>query len=562
MLVELIVENYAVIDRVRVRFHKGLNILTGETGSGKSIVVDSLGLLFGGRASGDVVRTGADRARISAIFEVPRGAEIRTLLESAGISVEEDELLLEREILSTGKSRAFAASRPVTVALLRDLAPLLGDIHGQHEQQLLFSPEAQRGILDAFAQTDGLLAQTERLYRDWRQCTAELEGLARREQEQLRLADLWSFQRKEVESAALKPGEDASLENERRILQNFVRLAESAQATYGALYDDPNSAVAQLRGAMRRLQDLARIDESLAGLLEQLKPAAITVEEASYALRDYLGKLEADPGRLEEIESRLATLDKLKRKYGATIEEVLAFLEDIRQKMTAVETAGERREELEKQRVTLAAGYEAAAGQLSSRRREAARILEKRLEGELASLAMDKAVFRVDMKPAEWGVAGCDSICFLVSTNPGEEPRPIEKVASGGEISRLALALKTCVAANGSRRKGPLRTLVFDEVDSGIGGATAETVGRRLKQLASSNQVLCVTHQPQIAIFADHHYRVEKRESQGRAAVEIEELDSPERTREIGRMLSGQRLTPEALKHAEQLIRLSNSPQN
>jgi DNA repair protein RecN (Recombination protein N) len=557
MLVELMVENYAVIDRIRVRFHRGLNLLTGETGSGKSIVVDSLGLLLGGRASSDVIRTGADRARISGIFEVSGDPAIRAHLEQSGIGLEDGELLLEREILSSGKSRAFASSRPVTVALLRDLAPFLGDIHGQHEQQLLFSSEAQRAILDDFARNEDLLLETARLYREWRDCSAELEELDRREQEQLRLADLWTFQIREIESAAPKPGEDAALDHERRVLQNVTRLAENTQAAYDALYDAPDSAIAQIRNASKRLEDLARIDSELSSVSEQLKPVRIAVEEAAFALRDYLCKLEADPGRLEEVEHRLASLEKVKRKYGPTLAEVATFLEDIRQKMAALETAGARRVELGNRRDKLASEYERVAGRLSERRREAGLKLQQVVEKELAALAMERSVFLVDLRVEEWGPQGIDSVVFLVSTNPGEEPRPIERVASGGEISRIALALKTIINSNGLEAKGAVRTLVFDEVDAGIGGSVAETVGRRLKHLSAANQVLCVTHQPQIARFADHHYRVEKKDANGRTVVGIEELRGEERTREVGRMLSGQRLTMEALRHAEQLIKHS-----
>ena len=563
MLVELVVENYAVIERVRVRFHDGLNLLTGETGSGKSMVVDALGLLFGGRASPEMIRTGEERARISGIFELPDDARLRALLEQAGIEFEDHELIVEREILAGGKSRAFAGSRPVTATLLRELAPLLGDIHGQHDQQRLFDAGSQLEMLDAFALHQELLAEVADLYRRWRACASELDALDRREQENLRLADLWSFQRREIDAAHLKPGEDAALESERRVLQNVARLQELATAAYESLYDSEGSADARLRQATRRLEELSRIDPALNESRAALQPAEIAIQEASLALREYLGRLEADPGRLEEIEARLATIEKLKRKYGAAIDRILAFLDDVQAKLSAVENAGELRAALEKERALLAASYQEVAQRLSAGRSDAARKLEKQVESELASLAMERTTFRVRIETDTWSDSGTDRVAFLVSPNVGEEPRPLDKVASGGEISRIALALKTCVGGAGRAPRGALgpgapRTLVFDEVDSGIGGAAAETVGRRLKQLAGSNQVLCVTHLPQIAGFADYHYAVEKREIKGRAAVEIEELSGEARTREIGRMLSGQQVTPEALKHAERLIQTQN----
>ena len=557
MLLELLVENYAVVERVRVRFHAGLNLLTGETGSGKSIVVDALGLLFGGRASAEMVRSETARARISGIFEIPQNEAMGALLESAGIEPEDGELLIEREILAGGKSRAFAGSRPVTVALLRELAPFLGDIHGQHDQQLLFSPDVQLRMLDDFAVAADLLKSAGALFVRWRKCALEIEELDRSEQEKLRLLDLWSFQRKEIEAAALKKSEDVQLESERLVQRNVTRLQESATGAYAALYDASDSASTQIRLALRKIEDLCRIDASLAAVHESLKPVEIVIDEASDALRHYLDKLEADPDRLEEIETRLALIDKLKRKYGTTLDDVLAFLETVRSQITAVENAGERRAKLDRELQATAAEYRESAGALTLLRKDAAHRLSALVERELASLAFANTVFQIPVSPASWSEHGADRVGFVFSSNVGEEPKPLEKVASGGELSRLALALKTCVGQAGSPEGAGkiLRSLVFDEVDTGIGGGVAESVGRRLKQLSGSSQVLCVTHLAQIAGFADHHYYVEKREVKGRTVAEIEELKGEARTREVGRMLSGQRLTPEALKHAEQLIK-------
>jgi DNA repair protein RecN (Recombination protein N) len=556
MLVELTVENYAVVDRLRVRFHAGLNMLTGETGSGKSIVVDALGLLLGGRASAEMIRSGEERARVTGIFEVRDSTKLRALLEPAGFETEDGELLIEREVLAGGKSRAFVASRPATLALLKELAPHLGDIHGQHDQQLLFSTETQREMLDAFAGTHKLLAETGESYRALRQVESELAAMERGEQEKLRLLDLWQFQRREIESLRLQSGEDMALDNERRVLQNLSRILETAGAAYAALYESPESATVLAKLAAKKLDELARIDAALGEIRETLKPAEIVLTEASYALRDYLSSLEANPGRLEEIESRLAAIDKAKRKYGATVEDVLGYLAQVTRDMDAVEHAGERMEALRAERVKLGSQYEALAASLSARRKETAGKLGKRVEAELASLAMERAVFQVAVLAADASPSGKDAVEFLVSPNLGEEPKAIEKIASGGEISRIALALKTCLGPP-ARGSGSVRTLVFDEVDAGIGGGVAEGVGRRLKKLAAANQVLCVTHLAQIACFADHHYVVEKREQKGRTVVAVAELDPEARTREIGRMLSGQKLTSEALKHAERLIEMS-----
>ena len=556
MLLELVVENYAVVERLRVHFHAGLNLLTGETGSGKSIVVDALGLLLGGRASAEMIRTGESRARVAGIFDVREHTAVRRLLEPVGLELEDGELLIEREILGGGKSRAFVGSRPVSVALLKDLAPLLGDIHGQHDQQLLFSPDAQRDMLDAASGHRDLLDRVAGLYRQWRAAAAELEELERSEQEKLRLLDLWSFQRKEIASAALAADEDAALENERRVLQNVQRLQENATTAYEAVYENRESALSLASLAAKRVDELCRIDSSLEGLRENLKAANLSLQEAAYALRDYISKLEANPGRLEEVETRLASIDKLKRKYGRSIAEILTFLAEVTRQIAAVEHTGERMEQLRQDQKRLAAEFGKLAAELTAGRQAAGRNLEKQVEAELAQLAMERTVFRVALAESPWSAHGADRVEFLVSPNVGEEPKPLEKVASGGEISRIALALKTCLIGPASGKEpAVIRTLVFDEVDAGVGGSAAEGVGRRLKRLAESSQVLCVTHLPQIASFADHHYRVEKQEAGGRTVAVIEELDAAARTREVGRMLSGQKLTPEALKNAEQLIR-------
>lgn len=556
MLVELTVENYAVIEKVRVRFDRGLSLLTGETGSGKSIVVDALSLLFGGRASAEMVRAGSDRARISGIFEVAPSAALNELLTAAGIETEENELLVEREILAGGKSRAFAGSRPATLALLKDLAPFLGDLHGQHDQQQLFSPSIQREILDAFAAAGDLVSETASTFEQWRSATQELEELERTAQEKLRLKDLWTFQRNEIETVAPRAGEDAELENERRVLRNVVRIQETAGAAYAALYEDPESVVTQIKTVQKRLEELSRIDDSIREVLAALEPVAIGADEASHALRHYLEKLEADPARLDEVESRLASLEKLKRKYGASMDDVLLFLADVKRDLAQVETSSERRDTLRKQTAEFARAYEAAAKKLSAKRKEAAKQLSRRVETELAALAMEKTRVEFRVESAAWSAEGSDSVVFLISPNPGEELKPLEKIASGGELSRVALALKTCTAPSRPSNAIP-RTLVFDEVDAGVGGSAAESVGRRLKKLSRSSQVICVTHLPQIAGFADHHYYVEKHSSKGRTYASIEELKGEARPREIGRMLSGERVTPEALRHAEQLLKLA-----
>jgi DNA repair protein RecN (Recombination protein N) len=552
MLVELMVENYAVVEQARIRFQEGFNVLTGETGSGKSIVVDALNLLLGARASADMIRTGETKARVSGIFAIESTPELEQVLLLAGIEREEDELIVEREIASNGKSRAFVSNRPVTSGLLRQLAPALGDIHGQNEQQQLFAAAAQRELLDEYARAVDLRRETARLFGEWREAGERLAELSKNEQERMRLLDLWTFQRQEIDAAQLRAGEDGELEAERKILQNMTRLEENAAAAFALLYEAPESATTQLRLALKRIEELMRIDESLTDTAAALKQGAVLVDEAAYALRDYLGNLEGDPGRLEEIESRLEALDRLKRKYGRTIEEVLAFRDDVARRADEVEHASEHRAQLEKRVQDLAREYEKTTGELTRLRITAAARLAKQVESELKSLAMAGTQFQIAIASGAWTMAGVDEISFLVSPNRGEELRPLEKIASGGELSRIALALKSAIGDAGQHAGMP--TLVFDEVDAGVGGAAAAAVGKRLKTLSRTSQVICVTHLAQIAGFADHHYAVSKGQRKGRMATEIRELGREERAREIGRMLSGEHVTEEALRQAEQLM--------
>jgi DNA repair protein RecN (Recombination protein N) len=557
MLVELVVENLAVIESVRVRFHAGLNLLTGETGSGKSIVVDAMGLLLGGRASADMVRAGADRVRVSGIFEVAPDPALLALLESAGIELEDGELLIEREIQSSGKSRAFAGNRPATAALLRDLAPYLADIHGQHDQQRLFASDVQCQMLDAYTAAEPLLERTAQAFERWKQASAELAELDRTAQEKLRMADLWRFQRNEIEAVTPHSGEDAELENERRVLRNVVRLQEIAGAAFAALSEDPDSVTTQLGQIGKRLDELARIDESATEIHAAIEPARSALDDVARALSRYLDKLEADPARLDEVEARLAAIEKLKRKYGGDVEAVLAFLEEAVRGLDAVETSSDRRASLEEKSQEATHAYETAARELTAKRRDAASKLSKAVAQELAALAMEKTRVEIRVTEADWSPQGADRVEFLIAPNQGEELKPLEKIASGGELSRVALALKTATAPAKPRKQVAPHTLVFDEVDAGVGGSAAESVGRRLKKLSGANQVLCVTHLPQIAGFGDHHYFVEKHAERGRTVASVQELTGAARTREIGRMLSGERITPDALRHAEQLLKMA-----
>ncbi|MCB1020019.1 MAG: DNA repair protein RecN [Acidobacteria bacterium] len=562
MLHELDIENYAVVAKLRVGFQGGLNLLTGETGSGKSILVDALSLLFGARADADSVRAGAEKARISGVFEAPSSPGLRAALDEAGIELEQGELILERHVLSGGKSRAYVNGRPATIALLRELAEHLGDIHGQHEQQNLFSGKHQMEMLDGFASVAELLAEAAKHYRDWRACERELAELRGNEQERLRLLDLYRFQHKEISGAALQPDEDATLEQERHRLRNVARLQESAAKASEALSEGASSAAAQLKIAVRAMEELARFEPELEPWPAQLESARAAVEDAGFELQRYLDGLEADPDRLDKVEERLANIEKLKRKYGKTLAEVLAYGGEVAKKVSELDNAEESAAKVEKRRAEAAKRYLAAAETLSAKRKAAAKKLQKGVEKELAALAMERARFEVVVEggPAEadWTADGFDHARFDFSANPGQPPRPLAQVASGGELSRVALSLKTCLLAEAgktAKRDKAQRTLVFDEIDTGVGGRVAEAIGQRLQSLAAGSQVLCVTHLPQIAGFAHAHYTVAKVEKGGQTFATLTELGADERVEELARMLSGAKVTPAALENAKQLLK-------
>jgi DNA repair protein RecN (Recombination protein N) len=561
MLVELRVENYAVIDQVVVEFGPGLNLLTGETGAGKSILIDALALLMGDKASPEVVRHGAEKAVISCVFQA-ENPQIARILDENGLESASEEIIFKREIGT--KNRVWINNQPATVSVLKQLAPKLAAIHAQNETVLAFDPPARLQLLDAYAaiSTESLSQK----YSRWKELRARIDELERSEQDRLRLVDLWAFQKRDIDSAKLVPGEDEGLETERRVLMNAEKLYSLANSAYDLLYESSSSVLSTLRTAMRQVEDLAKYDSQFEEFLKTLYSAKADIEDVGASARDYAEKIDASPERLAAIEERLAMIDRLRRKYGSNIEEILAFAEDLTQKLDEAENRDEILRGLRKQLETTANEYLTEARSISRARMTAARKLEKIVEAEINELAM-KARLNIEVQTAEepttWSPSGIDSVSYLIATNAGVPLSPIEKIASGGELSRVMLALKASVEsatmhANGNgkpRRSKSERTLVFDEIDTGIGGRGAEAVGKKLKTLGMHNQVLCVTHLPQIASFADHHLLIEKRESNGRTRITIRALDLEERKEEIARMLSGAKLTDASLKHAEQMLK-------
>jgi DNA repair protein RecN (Recombination protein N) len=565
VLVELRLENYAVIDNVAIEFASGLNLLTGETGAGKSILIDAVGLLLGEKASSDVIRTGAERAVIAAVFESGGAAEllIGNVLEMNGLDGANGSLILRREIAPAGKGRVFVNNQPATVSVLKQIAPHLAVIHAQNESILNFNAAARQELLDMFAGLD--LKEVSAAFDRWKEIRGWIAELEDNEQDRVRLLDLWTFQSREIEEARLKAGEDEQLEAERRVLANAEKIYGAAIDAFDLLYEGNASTSSSLRAAQKHLGELIRYEPKFQEALAALESARISVEDVGATLRDYAGGIQASPERLAELEERLAVLDRLKRKYGPTLDKTIAFGEEIRRKLSEMENKDEALVALKARLAIAEEDYREAAIDVSRKRAEAGRRLEKLVETEINDLAM-RASFRIAVEEEEaserWTSSGFNQIIYRMATNAGETLRPLEQIASGGELSRVMLALKASIEA-GANRAGNAkkkaaasqRTLVFDEIDTGIGGRAAEAVGKKLKALSKGNQVICVTHLPQIATFADHHYVIEKREAGGRAKIGVRQISGQERTEEVARMLSGAKLTETSRKHAEQMLR-------
>jgi DNA repair protein RecN (Recombination protein N) len=563
MLTLLNISNIALIDELQVEFDHGLNLLTGETGSGKSIIVDAMGVLIGGRFTSDMIKAGETRGFIEGLFLVEQNAELLELLQSAGIQTgESSEIVIRRELSTSGRNKIFINHQLATQTLLRDLRPFLVDIHGQGEQQTLFNPDTHLELLDAYAGAGPLRHEAAARFKRWEALRRELDELRRDEAEKFQLLDILRFQIEELERARLEPGEDERLEEERRRLTNVEKLTTLCAESFALVYEDTDSATTRIGQAARRVEELAEYESSFRSYVEGLGTARALLEDLAYALRDFVDKLEFSPERLADIESRLAEITRLKRKYGGSIESALEHLARAEDRLNNIERSDEREKELRGERRRARADYLEVARRLHKERASAAKRFEQGVERDLAAVAMEHARFVVHVavvsdaeladEEAVRGLTarGIDRVEFHFSANVGESARPLARVASGGEASRLMLVLKTI--ANASEFP---RTIVFDEIDTGIGGRVSEAVGAKLKKLSESNQVLCVTHQPQIARFADAHLLVRKQVVENRTEIEVERLDRKGRVEEIARMLTGAEITETARRHARELLK-------
>jgi len=551
MLQFLNISNIALIDDMQVEFESGLNLLTGETGSGKSIIVDALGVLIGGRFTSELIKSGAERASIEGLFTVTANPDLELLLENAGLEITND-IIIRRELSATGRNKIFINNQLATQSLLRDLRPFLVDIHGQGDQQTLFNPETHLEILDAFAGNGGLRLEVAEAYRRWAAVRRELDSLRHDEAEKFQLVDTLKFQIGELEGAQLSIGEDERLEEERRRLSNVEKLTGLCQSSYSRIYEDDDAAVTRVRQTLKEVAELAEYDSSFRDYLDGLESARAVLEDLSFTLRDFSDRLEFSPARLAEIEDRLAELSRLKRKYGGSLAASLEHLARSEDRLRQIETSDERERELNADLAAARQSYLELAGKLHKERVRAAKKFEQAVEKGIAEVAIDNARFQVQVSDDvdSAGQKGIDHTEFYFSANVGEEVKPLARVASGGEASRLMLVLKT--VANGSQFP---RTIVFDEIDTGIGGRVSEAVGLKLKKLSQTNQVLCVTHQPQIARFADSHLVVQKEALKGRTQVSVDRLDKAGRVEELARMLTGAEITDSARRHAKELLK-------
>lgn len=570
MLRELRIKNFTIIDNLSINFGQGLNVLTGETGAGKSIIVDAIGLLLGGKASPDMIKTGSKEAHIEAYFDDTSNPMLEELdIES------DDGIIVRRSISFYGKGRAYINDTPVSLQTLSNIGECLIDIHGQHEHQGLLKKDNHLLFLDAFCGLTGQATSLQALYNEVVSLRNKVDELKKRIKERSQRIEFLKFQINEIDSAQLKHGEKEAIEEEMKILLNLSKLKESSETAYSLLYESEDSCLEKISHVLSRLREMAHFDPSAKEVLNVVESVILQIEDAVLLLRKFKDKYDIDPKKLTELDERLELIKRLEKKYGEGIDEILKYKSKAEEELKGLEHIDEQQETFEAELSLKEKGLLAMAEELSQKRQTAAKKMERMILDELHELGFQKAVFKVDIKKKETlSASGMDDVEFLFSANPGESPKPLIKVASGGELSRIMLAMKCIEISHESGapqkikdffggtsksqelrkdKSSKLRTLIFDEVDAGIGGVTAQHVGRRLKALAKNYQVLCITHLPQIAALADNHLRVEKVTSKDSVKVCIEQLEGDMRLKELARMLSGT-VTDASLKHANELL--------
>jgi DNA repair protein RecN (Recombination protein N) len=553
MLQELRIKNFAIIDELDLSFSKGFNILTGETGTGKSIILNAVQLLLGDRASEELIRSSEEEASVEALFDISENREVKGRIQEKGQRLsgveEKDSLLVRRVVSRSGRGKAFINGNLATLGMLSEIGEELLSIYGQHEHQSLQRVDTHIDILDEFGELMELREEFQNLFQRFTSLSQELERIRGEKERREKERELKAFQSKEIEKAGIRIGEEEALKEEKKVLAHAKKLTDFANASEEVLYSTEGSAIERIQSVLHQGKEMAMIDPSLSPIFKNLDGALIQLEEVALALRDYSKRIEVNPGRLEEIEIRLEEIDRLKRKYGSTEADILRFKEEVDETLSSFTSDEERLSRLVGEIGPLREEMTQRAQKLSRERKRVASELKRSVEKELATLGMKKTTFQVRIEDQALSHKGKDRIEFLISPNIGEEVKPLAKIASGGELSRIMLAMKRILAIIGGRQ-----VLIFDEVDAGIGGAIAEVVGRKLRELSKHHQVICVTHLPQIACFADRHHSVKKEVKSGRTVTVVDPLEKDARVEEIARMLGGVKVTEKTRAHAQEMM--------
>lgn len=567
MLRELVIKDFAIIDSLNLQFKKGLNILSGETGAGKSIIVGAVSLLLGGRASSDLIRSEKEDAVVEAVFEIGNLPEVKKFILSCGIQTDDDQLILRRVISKNGKNKIYIDGQLGNIQMLSRIGGALIDISGQYSQQLLLQTERHISIVDTFGELDSVCSGFTDLYNDFHTDLNTYNSLLQKEKDLKNKRDLYTFQNDELTKAALCPGEEEDLLNEKNILANAKDLYDKTYGFYVQMYANDDSCISEIKNACKKIEEASEIDSALNTHRKNLESIIIDLEESAQELRSYSDKINVDPVKLEQIEERLDVLYRLKSKYGMSIDELIQYQEKIKSDLNRIETYSEDLKVIIADLKKKSDRLWCLSDTISEKRRKSSEKLKKQIEKELESIGMGKTDFHIDIKssakvihenPEDYikglTVTGKDEIEFFISPNKGEEKKPLSKIASGGELSRIVLAIKKIMA-----EKYLIPTLLFDEVDTGIGGAVAESVGTKLNEIARSHQVLCITHLPQIACFGDTHFNVTKNADKNRTVTKVDLLDEDKRIDEISRMLGGKNITDKTVAHAVEMLKNAQS---
>lgn len=554
MLQELSIKDFAIIDEIQISFQPKMTVLTGETGAGKSIIIDALGLLAGGRGSTEFIRKGEKKAVIQGLFTLPREANTYNILEEYGIDSEDGQIILQRNLYRGGRNICRINGMMVNLATLRKVGETLIDIHGQNEHQELMKPENHIDLLDEYdKKTSELRNQYQVVYQNYRKLKLSMEKKEADEKAWAQRLDMLNFQVKEIGEAGLKINEEDELVEEKNKLDNFQAIHDALELSYQILSGEKIDVVGNLGNAMNELSDVSDLSENLQEINTKISDAFYSLEDVARDISDELDSVEWNGERLNEIEERLELIHQLKRKYGDTIEDILHYHSRIVKELREMENAEQNSEKQERQLSEALEKVKELAIKLSKQRKKSAKKLEKMIHKQLSALYMDKAVFEVKfLNNSKLYSKGIDKVEFYIQTNPGEEMGPLAKIASGGELSRIMLALKTIFS-----QKMGVTSIIFDEVDTGVSGRVAQAIAEKISQISNNSQVLCITHLPQVAAIADNHYYISKSVNDGRTETSLEELDEKQKIREIARMLSGSEITELTLKHAEELIKMS-----